>query len=41
MYSGFDKLIIGGAWRPGKSQKVLQDRNPYTGARSGPARRIQ
>lgn len=31
MYSDFDKLIIGGAWRPGRSGKVLEDRNPYNG----------
>jgi aldehyde dehydrogenase (NAD+) len=31
MYSDFDKLIIGGGWRPGKSKKVLEDRNPYNG----------
>src|SRR4029453_2499200 len=31
MYSDFDKLIIGGAWRPGRSKRVLEDRNPYNG----------
>jgi small subunit ribosomal protein S4 len=25
MYSDYDKLIIGGAWRRGKSKKVLQN----------------
>jgi hypothetical protein len=27
VYSDF-KLIIGGAWRPGKSKEVLEGRNP-------------
>jgi aldehyde dehydrogenase (NAD+) len=31
-YQGFDRLPIGGAWRQGGSDKVLSDRDPYTGA---------
>src|SRR5690242_14395225 len=30
-YSGFDRLSIGGVWRPGNGQRTLKDNNPYTG----------
>jgi aldehyde dehydrogenase (NAD+) len=30
-YTGFDRLPIGGVWRPGKGQGSLPDHNPYTG----------
>jgi aldehyde dehydrogenase (NAD+) len=30
-YTGFDELLIGGEWRKGRSQRMLEDRNPYTG----------
>src|SRR5436190_17032007 len=30
-YTGFDRLPIGGVWRPGKGQRSLPDHNPYTG----------
>ena len=30
-YTGFDRLPIGGVWRPGKGQRPLRDHNPYTG----------
>lgn len=30
-YSDFDRLPIGGAWRKGKGDRVLADRDPYTG----------
>ncbi|MEA2730556.1 MAG: aldehyde dehydrogenase [Acetobacteraceae bacterium] len=31
-YEDFDRLPIGGSWREGRSDKVLPDRNPYTGS---------
>src|ERR1700759_1175119 len=31
-YDGFDRLPITGAWRQGRSDKLLSDRDPYTGA---------
>ena len=30
-YAGFDRLSIGGVWRPGNGQRTLKDNNPYTG----------
>ncbi|MEA2779362.1 MAG: aldehyde dehydrogenase [Rhodospirillaceae bacterium] len=30
-YSDFDRLPIGGKWRKGKTNRVLADRDPYTG----------
>lgn len=30
-YTGFDRLLIGGAWRPGRGQSTFKDHNPYTG----------
>jgi aldehyde dehydrogenase (NAD+) len=30
-YTGFDRLLIGGEWRLGKSERVNQNHNPYTG----------
>ena len=30
-YTGFDRLSIGGAWRPGRGQRTFKDHNPYTG----------
>jgi aldehyde dehydrogenase (NAD+) len=30
-YDGLDQLLVGGAWRRGRSGKTLEDRDPYTG----------
>lgn len=30
-YADFDRLPIGGKWRNGKSNRILDDRDPYTG----------
>jgi aldehyde dehydrogenase (NAD+) len=30
-YTGFDRLLIGPSWRPGRSDRRIRDTNPYTG----------
>jgi aldehyde dehydrogenase (NAD+) len=30
-YTGFDRILIGGSWRPGRSAHRIRDLDPYTG----------
>src|SRR5438045_1253878 len=29
-YDGFDRMLLNGTWRPGRSGQVAEDRDPYT-----------
>ena len=31
MMKAYDKQYIDGRWREGRGEKILEDRNPYTG----------
>jgi aldehyde dehydrogenase (NAD+) len=31
-YTGFDRMLIGDSWRPGRSDRRIRDVDPYTGA---------